>query len=61
MKCTAVFCENQATTIVKLKSTQYTGRVYCNPCVERVKNQNGKGTMFYNKLEYIPLEGQSIE
>ena len=67
MKCTAVFCENEATTIIKLKHTNYRGRVRCDSCTAIARRQFDnpeRPDMFTGRMEYIPLdahEGNAAE
>jgi hypothetical protein len=59
MKCTAVFCTNEATTIIKMKRSKYRGRARCDQCVEEIKRKDDnreRPGMFTGKLEYIPIE-----
>ena len=58
MKCAAVFCENEATTIIKLKHTNYRGRVRCDSCTDIARRQFDnpeRPDMFTGRMEYIPI------
>ena len=54
MKCGAVLCTNEATYIVKLKSSKYMGRKRCDACAKEALKY------VYGDVKIIPIKKELV-